>query len=114
MHLMWRRFTVTTPAILSAFTFASGVVLLFSGATPAIPARVAWLSRVMPLPLVEVSHFAASLIGLLLLLLSRAIARRIDAAFYITSAALAIGCAASLLKGGDYEERRSLPSYWWR
>ena len=104
MHLMWRRFTVTTPAILSMVTFASGAVLLFSGATPAIPARVAWLSRVMPLPLVEVSHFAASLIGLLLLLLSRAIACRIDAAFYITSAALAIGCAASLLKGGDYEE----------
>ena len=72
---MWRRFTVTTPVILSVFTFASGVVLLFSGATPAIPIRVAWLSRVMPLPLVEVSHFVASLIGLLLLLLSRAIAQ---------------------------------------
>lgn len=58
----------------------------------------------MPLPLVELSHFTASLVGLLLLLLSQAVARRIDAAFYITSAALAIGSTASLVKGGDFEE----------
>ena len=58
----------------------------------------------MPLPLLEASHFTASLTGLLLLVLSQAIARRVDAAYYITAAALAIGSAASLLKGADYEE----------
>jgi phosphatidylglycerol lysyltransferase len=58
----------------------------------------------MPLPLLEASHFTASLTGLLLLVLSQAIARRVDAAFYITAGALVFGSIASLLKGGDYEE----------
>ena len=93
-----------TPSVLALFTFAGGVLLLFSGATPGVPSRLDWLARVMPLPLVEASHFMASLTGLLLLVLAQAIARRVDAAFYITAAALAVGSVASLLKGGDYEE----------
>jgi phosphatidylglycerol lysyltransferase len=92
------------PRILAVFTFASGALLLFSGATPAIPERISWLSRLVPLPLVELSHFAASLTGLALLLLSEAIAQRIDAAFYVTSVALAVGSVASLLRGAEYEE----------
>jgi phosphatidylglycerol lysyltransferase len=92
------------PRSLALLTFASGAVLLFSGATPAVPARIAWLSRIMPLPVMEVSHFTASIVGLVLLLLARSIARRVDAAFYVTAGALAIGSAASLLKGADYEE----------
>src|SRR5205085_855157 len=82
----------------------SGVLLLFSGATPPVPSRLHWLAAVMPLPLVEASHFSASLAGLLLLALAQAIARRVDAAFYIAIGALAFGSVASLLKGGDYEE----------
>ena len=95
---------MAVPPGLAAFTFASGAVLLLSGAMPAVPARIESLSGIMPLPLLEVSHFTASLVGLVLLLLARGIARRVDAAFYITAAALAVGSAASLLKGADYEE----------
>jgi phosphatidylglycerol lysyltransferase len=62
------------------------------------------MAAVMPLPLLEASHFMASVIGLLLLVLAQAIARRVDAAFYITAVALAVGSAASLLKGGEFEE----------
>jgi phosphatidylglycerol lysyltransferase len=93
-----------TPRVLAMFTFASGTILLISGATPALPERLRWMATVMPLPLVEASHFTASLIGLLLLILAQAIARRVDAAYYITAVALAIGSGASMLKGGDYEE----------
>jgi phosphatidylglycerol lysyltransferase len=92
------------PRILAVFTFVSGAALLLSGATPAEPGRVAWLAHVMPLPLVEVSHFAASLTGLLLLLLAQAISERVDAAFYTAAAALVVGSLASIFKGGDYEE----------
>jgi phosphatidylglycerol lysyltransferase len=92
------------PRMLALLTFASGALLLFSGATPETPSRVAWLAEVMPLPLVEASHFAASLTGLLLLLLAQAILRRVDAAMYVTAGALALGAATSLTKGGDYEE----------
>jgi phosphatidylglycerol lysyltransferase len=92
------------PLGLSVITFAAGTVLLFSGATPAVPERLAWLARMMPLPLVEASHFTASLTGLVLLLLAKGIADRVDAAYYITSVALVVGAAASLLKGADWEE----------
>jgi phosphatidylglycerol lysyltransferase len=92
------------PRVLAFFAFASGVILLVSGVTPSDPGRLAWLARLMPLALIEVSHFAASLAGVLLLLLAQAIARRVDAAFYVTAGALAVGCVGSLLKGGDYEE----------
>jgi phosphatidylglycerol lysyltransferase len=101
----WHALAVrATPRVLALFTFASGTMLLFSGATPAVPERLRWIATVMPLPLVEASHFTASLMGLLLLVLSQAIARRVDAAFYLTALTLAIGSGASLVKGGDYEE----------
>jgi phosphatidylglycerol lysyltransferase len=93
-----------TPRVLAIFTFFSGVVLLLSGATPSAPGRLGWLMRVFPLGIIEVSHFAGSVIGATLLLLSQGLARRLDAAFYLTSAALSLGIAASLLKGADYEE----------
>jgi phosphatidylglycerol lysyltransferase len=93
-----------TPKVLAIFTFLSGVVLLFSGATPAAAERLAWLDRVLPLGIVETSHFVGSLVGVTLLLLSQGLSRRLDAAYYLSSIALSLGIATSLLKGGDYEE----------
>jgi phosphatidylglycerol lysyltransferase len=93
-----------TPRLLAFFTFLAGVVLLFSGATPAAADRLALLDRVVPLGVIEASHFAGSLVGAALLLLSQGLARRLDAAYFLTVIAIAIGMAASLLKGVDYEE----------
>ena len=93
-----------TPRALAALTFVSGVVLLFSGATPAAAGRLEWLTRFVPLGVVESSHFAGSVIGVVLLLLSQGIARRLDAAYHFASLALIAGVAVSLLKGGDIEE----------
>jgi phosphatidylglycerol lysyltransferase len=92
------------PRLLAAFTFMAGAVLLFSGATPSVPGRVAWMSRFLPLPLLEASHFLGSLVGVGLLLVSRGVWRRLDAAYYLAALGLVLGIAASLLKGGDYEE----------
>ena len=36
-------------------------VLMFSGATPSEPDRIAWLSRMVPLAVLEGSHFIGSL-----------------------------------------------------
>jgi phosphatidylglycerol lysyltransferase len=93
-----------TPHLLSAFTFFAGVVLLASGATPAAPGRLAFLNRLLPLGLIELSHFAGSVIGAALLLLSQGLGRRLDAAYVLTVLALLAGIVTSLLKGGDYEE----------
>jgi phosphatidylglycerol lysyltransferase len=97
-----------TPRVLAAFTFLAGLVLLFSGATPAAEGRLRLLHRALPLGVIETSHFIGSLVGTALLLLSQGLARRLDAAFYLTAAGLAIGIAASLLKGADYEEAIAL------
>jgi phosphatidylglycerol lysyltransferase len=93
-----------TPRTASAFAFLGGAILLFSGATPAAAGRLALLGRVVPLGVIESSHFAGSLVGAALLLLSQGLARRLDAAYFLTVGALLTGIAASLLKGGDFEE----------
>jgi len=97
-----------TPRVLAAFTFISGAVLLFSGATPAAAGRLSMLDRVIPLGVIEASHFIGSVVGAALLLLSQGLARRLDAAFALTVAAIVVGIAVSLLKGADYEEAIAL------
>lgn len=93
-----------TPRVLASFTFLTGVVLLFSGATPAAEGRLRLLHRVLPLGVIEASHFIASVVGVVLLLLSQGLARRLDAAYFLTVVAIGIGIVASVLKGGDIEE----------
>jgi phosphatidylglycerol lysyltransferase len=93
-----------TPHVLAAFTFLAGVLLLLSGATPAAAGRIEMLARVLPLGAIEASHFLGSIAGAGLLVLSQGLARRLDGAFYLTTALIFVGTAASLLKGLDYEE----------
>ena len=93
-----------SPRLLAVLSFLAGVVLLFSGATPAASGRLALLARLVPLPLVEASHFLGSVAGVGLLVLSRGIARRLDASYYLVLVALGTGIVTSLLKGGDVEE----------
>jgi phosphatidylglycerol lysyltransferase len=93
-----------TPRALSAVTFVAGLVLLFSGATPADTPRLMMLDRVVPIGVIEASHLLGSIAGVLLLILSQGLARRLDAAYYLTATTIVVGMAASLLKGFDYEE----------
>jgi phosphatidylglycerol lysyltransferase len=92
------------PRVIALMTFMAGAVLLFSGATPELFHRVAVLKGVIPLPVMEVSHFLGSLTGLLLLILARGLQRRLDAAYVFTALLLLGGVVLSLLKGLDYEE----------
>jgi phosphatidylglycerol lysyltransferase len=93
-----------TPQALAALTFLGGIVLLFSGATPASPGRLDLLNRLLPLGVIETSHFLGSIAGAGLLVLSHGLARRLDAAYYLSSILITIGMGASLLKGFDVEE----------
>jgi phosphatidylglycerol lysyltransferase len=93
-----------TPRLLAVFTFIAGVVLLLSGATPAAAGRLARLDRIFPLGVIEASHFIGSIVGVALLVLSQGLSRRLDAAYLFAMAAICVGIAVSLLKGGDYEE----------
>jgi phosphatidylglycerol lysyltransferase len=104
----WKIFGRWAPGIapqLLAFTiFIGGAVLLFSGATPTLPGRTFLLRRLVPLPIVELSHFFGSITGAALLLLARGLQRRLDAAYQLTIGVLGAGILFQLFKGGDFEE----------
>ena len=95
---------VLLPQLFALLALISGAVLLFSAATPAVEARLAWMEELIPLSVLEISHFISSLMGMGLLLLARSLQRRLDAAWMLAVGFLSAGIAASLLKGGDYEE----------
>ena len=90
--------------ILAVLVFLSGVVLLFSGVTPEIDTRLEHIGFLIPHRLVDASHFGASLIGVLCLLLAQGLRRRLSAAWMLTTILLLVGALLSLLKGFDWEE----------
>lgn len=92
------------PQIFSALLLLAGALLLFSGATPALKDRLQWMEYLIPLPIMELSHMLGSIVGVVLLLLSQAVRRRIDSAYFATITMLILGMMASLGKGLDYEE----------
>jgi len=98
------------PRAFAITTFAAGVILLVSGATPSAPDRLELLSRLLPLTVLEVSHLLGSVMGVGLLLLARALQQRVDAAYGLTLLLLLGGSAASLAKGLDWEEALVLAS----
>ena len=57
-------FSPVVPWVASAGAFIAGAVLLFSGATPTVSERLTVLRHLVPLPLLEVSHFLGSLAGI--------------------------------------------------
>ncbi len=103
-QLLSKGILLVTPRALTFAVFFSGIVLLVSGATPASGSRLAWLGRLLPLGVLEVSHFLASLIGVALLFLARGLQLRLNAAWAATLGLLICGAFLSLSKGLDYEE----------
>ncbi|HXO22854.1 MAG TPA: bifunctional lysylphosphatidylglycerol flippase/synthetase MprF [Thermoanaerobaculia bacterium] len=99
-----KRAPSVVPPVLAATTFLGGAILLISGATPAVHTRLAWLSALLPLPVIELSHFLGSVAGVGLLFLATGLQRRLDAAYQLAVILLATGIVVSLLKGLDYEE----------
>lgn len=93
-----RILSAIVPQMYSLLLLFAGSVLLVSGSIPANSRSLAWMSDLIPLPVVELSHLAGSLIGLLLLFLARGIHLKIDAAWYGSLSLLGLGIATLLLK----------------
>ncbi len=92
------------PILMAGAIFIGGALLLFSGATPGVRGRLRVLNGLLPLGLIELSHFLASVVGGALLVIAWGLQRRLDGAFHLTVLLLTVGIAASLGKGLDYEE----------
>jgi len=103
-HLLTGWLRAALPRLLPVFLVLAGAVLLISGSTPALAARMQALVKLIGLPLIEISHLLGSVIGVALLLLARAVALRVRIAYPLTLIFLSAGIFFSLLKGWDYEE----------
>ncbi len=92
------------PQVLSISVFIGGSILLFSGSMPSEVPRMEWLQVFLPLPVIEMSHFLASLVGVGLMVLARSLQRRIEGAYHFTIGLLIFGIIFTLMRGADYEE----------
>ncbi|HKP75115.1 MAG TPA: bifunctional lysylphosphatidylglycerol flippase/synthetase MprF, partial [Longimicrobiaceae bacterium] len=101
-------FAALGPQVLAMTTFVAGAILLFSGATPAEPDRIARLHAVIPLPVTELAHLLASVAGAGLLVVARGLQMRLAAGWRAAAWLLVAGLVLSLLKGLDYEEAAML------
>ncbi len=96
--------SAAAPLAMGMLVLLAGAVLLVSGAIPGAAPRLRGLEQVLPLPVLEISHLLGSVAGLGLIILSRALMRRVGLAWQIALLLLFGGAALSLLKGLDYEE----------
>jgi phosphatidylglycerol lysyltransferase len=92
------------PQVTGLLVFVSGFLLLVSGVTPTLDRRLSVLRDILPLVVLEFSHLAGSVIGLALLILARALFRRIAAAYQLTFWLLVAGMITSLLRGLEIEQ----------
>ncbi|MCI0572880.1 MAG: bifunctional lysylphosphatidylglycerol flippase/synthetase MprF [Myxococcaceae bacterium] len=95
-------FAPVVPVIAAAACFGAGAVLLLSGALQVPAVHPSAPGRLLPLPLLELSHFLGSLVGVALLLLARGLYRRLDAAWVLALALLGVGAVLSLVRGFAY------------
>ncbi len=84
--------TPLLPAVTATAVFLGGLILLISGALPAEPDRLSTLRAVLPLPFVEASHFFASVIGSLLLIVAHGLLGRLRTAWFAAIVLLLARC----------------------
>mgnify|MGYP000544772925 FL=1 len=70
------------PTLLSALAFVLGAILVLSSVTPTPSDNLDLLAGFLPLPVVEGAHFLASILGLMLVILARGLAQRLDGAWW--------------------------------
>jgi len=90
--------------MLAGLVAAGGALMILSTASPGLSPRLDLLEQVVPLPIVEISHVAAALTGVLLLVLARGLAKGYRIALGATIAVLLLAAVSAILKGLDYEE----------
>lgn len=102
---------VLTPVFLAVITFAVGVMLVLSGATPAFGKRLALLQSILPLWVVESSQLASSVLGVFLLFAARGLLFRLYGAWWLTLLLALASLALSLAKGLAFFEASVLAGF---
>ncbi|RLK10339.1 bifunctional lysylphosphatidylglycerol flippase/synthetase MprF [Ruegeria conchae] len=108
MTWVYRAIRPIVPMVAAGVAAVAGVILLVSGALPSSSQNLGVLRAVLPLSFVEASHLAGSAVGVLLLLVSRGLFRKLYRAWVVAMLLMAAGFFASLAKGLDTHEALSL------
>jgi phosphatidylglycerol lysyltransferase len=90
--------------VLAACAFTGGIVLLFSNAMPVSDARLRLVHTVLPLAVIEASHFIGSIDGVLLLLCAYGLEQRLRRAWEFAAVLLCVGIVSLMFKGFAWEE----------
>lgn len=101
---LFNAYIAAAPTVGAVATFAAGVILLASGATPTDPGRLAEALELTFPALVDTSHFISSLLGLVLILLAFGLKARLGAAWAASLLGLVLAAALAPLKGLNWEE----------
>ncbi|WP_170784525.1 bifunctional lysylphosphatidylglycerol flippase/synthetase MprF [Ruegeria lacuscaerulensis] len=101
---VYRLMRPIVPMVAAGVAAVAGAILLLSGALPASSQKLGVLRDVLPLSFVEASHLAGSAIGVLLLLVSRGLFRKLYRAWIVAMLLMVAGFVASLTKGLDTHE----------
>src|SRR5207247_2120361 len=89
---------------LASYAFLCGAVLLASAASPALRERSLLLEKTLPLSLVEVSHGSSVVLGFMMILISRGLARGYRSSLRLSIGIFLAAAITTFLKGLDYEE----------
>lgn len=105
---VYRAIRPIVPMVAAGVAAVAGVIMLVSGALPASSQNLGVLREVLPLSFVEASHLAGSAVGVLLLLVSRGLFRKLYRAWIVAMLLMVAGFFASLAKGLDTHEAISM------
>ena len=97
-----------TPPLFALLAFASGAYMLAAAMTPALPGALQEAARFLPVPVIEVSHFLASIVGFLLLIIANGLSRRLSHAWAAGLILLTLGIGLTLAKGATLGEAAPL------
>lgn len=92
------------PQALTISTFLSGTIILFSGVTTVSSSIINRLVVYIPSIILDVLHFSISIVGVLLLFISRGLLLRIKTAYVWTVILLGILFPLALINGYGYEK----------
>ncbi len=91
------------PTALATSVFSAGAVVLLSSGVPTSAERLAASQTIVPLLIIEISHFTASVLGAALMVLSGFVQRRLQRAYDVITFVLAAAAVATLLRGLVWE-----------
>ncbi|PIU39891.1 MAG: hypothetical protein COT00_04560, partial [Candidatus Omnitrophica bacterium CG07_land_8_20_14_0_80_50_8] len=104
MRREFELFYLLFPRILVFLVYVTGILLLFSASIVERISHFRIFENIFPVTLIEASHFAASLTGLVLIFLAEGLRKRIDSAYALTILFLGIAAGLSLLNGFNFFE----------